>query len=214
VLRAVLNAAVTDRVLAVNPCKVKGGGIHESPERPVASIDEVYALADSVDARWRTMVLLAFWCSLRLGELRGLRRRDIDVLHGWVDVREQVVDVGGALVTGPPKTKTGRRRVGIPPELRAEVAAHLATWVDTGPNAYVFTGASSAGPLPSATWRRAWAEARQMTDLAYRFHDLRHAGNTLAAATGASIRELMDRMGHESAERRSSTSTRPPSGAK
>lgn len=31
------------------------------------------------------------------------------------------------------------------------------------------------------------------------FHDLRHTGNTHAAATGASLRDLMDRMGHDSA---------------
>ena len=28
------------------------------------------------------------------------------------------------------------------------------------------------------------------------FHDLRHAGNPLAAASGATLRELMARMGH------------------
>ncbi|HUZ38370.1 MAG TPA: hypothetical protein VMV17_18760 [Streptosporangiaceae bacterium] len=30
------------------------------------------------------------------------------------------------------------------------------------------------------------------------FHDLRHTGNVLAAGTGATLRELMDRMGHSS----------------
>jgi integrase len=35
-------------------------------------------------------------------------------------------------------------------------------------------------------------------DPASRFHDLRHAGNTLTADAGASLRELMDRMGHSS----------------
>jgi integrase len=30
------------------------------------------------------------------------------------------------------------------------------------------------------------------------FHDLRHAGNALTADAGASLRELMDRMGHSS----------------
>ena len=30
------------------------------------------------------------------------------------------------------------------------------------------------------------------------FHDLRHSGNTLAAQTGASTRDLMARMGHDS----------------
>ena len=32
----------------------------------------------------------------------------------------------------------------------------------------------------------------------FHFHDLRHTGNTLAAASGASTRELMQRMGHAS----------------
>jgi integrase len=30
------------------------------------------------------------------------------------------------------------------------------------------------------------------------FHDLRHTGNVLAARTGASLRDLMQRMGHDS----------------
>jgi integrase len=30
------------------------------------------------------------------------------------------------------------------------------------------------------------------------FHDLRHTGNTLAAGTGTSLRDLMARMGHDS----------------
>ena len=33
---------------------------------------------------------------------------------------------------------------------------------------------------------------------AIHFHDLRHTGNTLAASAGATLRELMDRMGHDS----------------
>lgn len=33
----------------------------------------------------------------------------------------------------------------------------------------------------------------------FHFHDRRHTGNTLAAGTGASTRELMARMGHASA---------------
>ena len=32
----------------------------------------------------------------------------------------------------------------------------------------------------------------------FRFHDLRHTGNTLAPSSGASTRELMHRMGHAS----------------
>ena len=46
-----------------------------------------------------------------------------------------------------------------------------------------------------------WDEARAKVGMEHlHFHDLRHTGNTLAAATGVSIRELMARMGHASAE--------------
>ena len=51
VLRAALNTAVADGVLAVNPCKVKGAGQGRSPERPVASIAEVESLANSIEPR-------------------------------------------------------------------------------------------------------------------------------------------------------------------
>ena len=199
VLRASLNTAVTDGVLVTNPCKVKGAGQGHSAERPVASMAEMDALSDAIDRRWRVMVLLAYWCSLRIGELRGLRRRDIDLLHGWVDVREQVVDIGGRFVTGPPKTDAGRRRVAIPPHIRDEVARHLAEFVRADADAFLFTGHLGEGPVATATWLRSWSAARDATGLRHlHFHDLRHAGNTLAAATGASTRELMARMGHAS----------------
>ena len=49
------------------------------------------------------------------------------------------------------------------------------------------------------TVERAWRQARQAAGVPHlRLHDLRHTGNTLAAATGASTKELMARMGHAS----------------
>ncbi|MGW2216194.1 tyrosine-type recombinase/integrase [Nonomuraea sp. NPDC001684] len=47
--------------------------------------------------------------------------------------------------------------------------------------------------------RRVWTKALQHADLSkIHFHDLRHTGNTLATSAGASMRELMARMGHSS----------------
>jgi hypothetical protein len=44
-----------------------------------------------------------------------------------------------------------------------------------------------------------WLDALGAAKLpAIHFHDLRHTGNTLAANAGASLRELMERMGHDS----------------
>lgn len=43
-----------------------------------------------------------------------------------------------------------------------------------------------------------WDRALREVDLTYRLHDLRHLGATLAATSGASTREIMRRLGHQS----------------
>ena len=76
--------------------------------------------------------------------------------------------------------------------------AHLAHYVGTGADDLVFTEVRG-GPLRLYTVERSWRRARREVGLPQlRLHDLRHTGNTLAAATGASTKELMSRMGHAS----------------
>ena len=74
---------------------------------------------------------------------------------------------------------------------------HLDTW--TTPGSPVIFPNSKDQPIRRASWRSVWLLARDKAGLPhFRFHDLRHTGNTLAAATGASTKELMARMGHAS----------------
>ena len=55
------------------------------------------------------------------------------------------------------------------------------------------------GRLRRSTFRRTWTKAATAVGLPdLHFHDLRHTGNTMAASQGASLRELMERMGHSS----------------
>jgi integrase len=58
---------------------------------------------------------------------------------------------------------------------------------------------SKGGQLRRSNFRLIWTEARNAIGLpGLHFHDLRHTGNTMAAGQGASLRELMERMGHSS----------------
>ena len=199
-LRTILNAAVEDGLLIRNPCSIKGAGVERSPERPVATIEQVYRLADTIEPRFRLMVLLATFCGLRLGELLALRRDRFDLDWRQVTVVEQVVELAdGIRLIGPPKTEASRRVVAIPPHLVEEVESHLDNWVDVGEEALIFT-ATDGGLLRRSNFRqRAWDVATSKLGLSgLHFHDLRHTGNTLAAATGASTKELMARMGHAS----------------
>jgi integrase len=57
------------------------------------------------------------------------------------------------------------------------------------------------GILRRSNFRRAaeWANAtRKIGSSGLHFHDLRHNGNTIAARSGASLRDLMERLGHDS----------------
>jgi integrase len=198
-LRTILNDAIDDGLLLRNPCTIRAAGVERSPERPVATVGEVYALAEAIEDRYRMFVLLGTFCGLRMGELLALRRDRIDLGLRTVHVLEQRQELkNGTRIFGPPKSDAGRRSVAIPPHLLPEIEEHLDRWTIPGSESFVFSGPFSES-LRRATFNSAWDRARKAVGLEHlHFHDLRHTGNTLAAATGASTKELMARMGHAS----------------
>jgi len=78
-LRAIMNTAVDDGLIRRNPCRVKGAGNEDSPERPVLTVPQVYAIADAIGPRYRALLLLATFASLRWAELAALTPQDIDL---------------------------------------------------------------------------------------------------------------------------------------
>ena len=83
--------------------------------------------------------------------------------------------------------------------LRRVRADHLDTDVEPEPDAGRLTGPNGA-PLLRSNWYLTWKAVAALSRVwGLHFHDLRHTGHTLAAATGASTKELMARIGHSSA---------------
>jgi integrase len=201
-LRAILATAVSDELLARNPCRIEGAGVEHPAERPTATIAEVWELARAVKPQHRCLVLLAGFCGLRLGELLALEQRHVNLLHGTVRIEQQEHQLrNGALLVGPPKSEAGRRTIALPPPLVSELERQLAKYAGPGPQGRLFLG-ESGGPLRRHVWQKDWSRARGRVDLpgGFHFHDLRHTANTLTAASGASTAELMRRMGHASSE--------------
>ena len=145
------------------------------------------------------MVLLAVFGSWRWGELMGLTRLDQDLVGATVHVWRSVEEVPSKLVVKEPKPQAGVRSVALPQCLIPELLTHLEEYAEPGPAGRVFVGAKGSTPR-RGHWTKIWraAKAKANIDQAVHFHDLRHTDNHLAAASGASTRELMGRMGHSS----------------
>jgi integrase len=198
-LSRILGAAVEAGYLLRNPCTVKGAGQERAPEMRFATVAQVAALADAIGPRYRALVLVAAYGGLRWGELVGLRVKRVDMLHGRVSVAEQVAEVNGKHLPGPPKTEAGRRTVTLPAVAAAALAEHLAEFAEPGPEGLVFPAPEGGYLRRSNFSRRWWQPATRATGVeGLRFHDLRHSAATLALAAGANTRELMERMGHSS----------------
>lgn len=199
-LRSIMYTAVDDGRIKRNPCRIKGADQEHSPERPIASVVEVFALADQMPARFRAFVLAAAFTGLRWGELIALRRQDVNLDGPSVRVPRKFAQLtSGEMVAGPTKSAAGLRTVALPGLILPDLRSHLETYVTEEPDALIFTGEKGA-ILKRGNWRKSvkWPESVRKAGLpeGFRFHDLRHTGNHLAASAGASTRELMHRMGH------------------
>ena len=199
VLRAIMNTAVQDDILSRNPCQIRGASTDRPVQRPTVSEQQVWALVEAVPPLYRTLVWVAAGTALRSAELAGLRRRDVDLDSGLITVaRTYVEPARGEPFFGPPKSDAGIRRVVIPQVVSEILREHLETYSEAGPDGLVFI--SDKGEPFSRHNRKWWRQGVRKAGLpkGTRLHDLRHAGLTMAAQSGATLKELMTLAGHSS----------------
>jgi integrase len=200
-LRSILGSAVADQLIPVNPAHIRGAGaskrVHEIRPATLAELEKLVTAMRP--ERYRLLVLMAAWCGLRQGELCELRRGDIDVKNAVIKVRRAVVHVGGEAIVDSPKSAAGIRDVAIPPHLMPLVKHHLRDNITGGKDGLLWPASDGVSHLPPSTLYTAYWRARKAAgrdDL--RFHDLRHTQAVMAAQTGATLSELMNRLGHSS----------------
>lgn len=176
-------------------------GTRQEAERALWKMAEDGRADCTQDRRFRALVLLATFASLRWGEATALRRCDLDLTARTVRIRAAYVERStGEMLLGPPKSKAGRRVVGVPEVIIPVLRDHLAVYVKHDPGALIFPGVKG-GPLRRSGFAKlsAWGHAVESIGMpGLHFHDLRHTGNQFAADSGAKLRDLMARMGHDS----------------
>jgi hypothetical protein len=106
-----------------------------SEERPVLTVAQVLTLAEVMPYRkYRTLILITAFCSLRWREVTALRRGDVAPDGSWVRVTSQFIElVGRGLVRTPPTSRVDTRTITVPATIRPELVAHLRDVVAPGP---------------------------------------------------------------------------------
>lgn len=196
-LKAVMETAADDELIRRNPCRIKGAGKESAPERPVATVAQVDALADAMGPRWRLMVYLAAYGPARPEEQAAMRRPDVDVgnLGVWVRTAEPELTTGRR-VPGDTKSDAGKRFLALPGFMEKDLKRHLAWYAEKVPDGLLFVG-ERGKPFRRSTFGRKWRKARSAVGLPadFRFYDLRHTGHTLTTRSGATLKDTMVRAG-------------------
>jgi integrase len=149
-IRTALNAAVKQRQITYNPC----AGIELEPENPAEAKRWTQAetrqfITATADDPMGLMFRIAVLNGERRGELCGLRWSGADLDAGVLKVEHTILQLGGKLVPGTPKSRAGVRRIYLDHGTAALLRAMTAPWPGCT------TGcAPRSGPRPAGTASR------------------------------------------------------------
>jgi len=174
-----------------------------SPGRALSAEEEARLLEAASKSRCRSLypvVMLAINTGLRVGEIRGLRWEQVDLL-------------GHTLTVGLSKTAAGTGRlIPLNPRAWAVLTHWRGLFAGAQPDHYVFPHekyglagndrqlcAWEVDPTqPMHRWKVAWENARKAAKVSCRFHDLRHTFISRLAESQASDSTVMALAGHVS----------------
>lgn len=206
VLRQVLDMAVAENRLSMNPVDGIELPTVRATEQRFITLEQLHVLADAA-GQHRPLVYLLGTCGLRFGEVAELRWHDVLLDKKTISVRRSVTLVDSQFVVGTPKGGKGRM-VALP-----QFVADLLTPGE--PDALVFPD-SKGGYMRGTNVRRRWwsdavsaaklfprvernAARELVTGYEFKIHELRHTAASLAIQAGANVKSLQNLLGHESA---------------
>jgi integrase len=223
-LRAGLNAAIREGILADNPTRRirLPAGRHraqvwtphriqrwqQTGQHPPVAVWTAEHLADFLHQA-RTDPLYALWWlialrGLRRGEAAGLRWCDVDLDHAVLYIANQRTTAGYQVIEGPTQSEASNRAValdrasvtGLRDQLHRQQQARQHDGRRWTDTGYVFTGPTGQAIHPGYATHRFHTLIQRYGLPPIRLHDLRHGAASLAHQAGADLKSIQDQLGH------------------
>lgn len=200
VLASILDVAVRDRRISVNPARGVKLPRRSKKKRAYLSAAQVELLVSKLRGDHATLIYTLAYTGLRWGEATGLRVGAVDTKRRRLLVEENAVSVGGRIVVGTPKTHE-RRSVPYPVFL----SSMLRTECEGKSQDQLVFGdglVHKVAPKSGVGWF--WSAVQRAREVDPTFpeltpHDLRHTAASLAISSGANPKAVQRMLGHASA---------------
>lgn len=192
IIHRILECAVADNLIKLNPCK----NITIKKTAPykynVYTTEEMLAFVDAVmGTEFEIPVLLAAFCGLRLSEICGLKWDRVDFKENTITIDNVAVDAFGEVVEKIPKTKSSIRTLPMPDIVAASlrrVRGIASGYVCPGPDGKVQMGKNLSKRIARFRKNNGFPPTR--------FHDLRHFYATVMLMHNVSNKQVAQTMGH------------------
>ncbi|TKG65758.1 tyrosine-type recombinase/integrase [Prauserella endophytica] len=209
VLRSALANAVREELIGRNVAKLVKAPTRDHYEVEPMSGADARRFIKHIAKHWlHALWLILIMTGLRKGEVLGLAWSDINLVTGEFRVRRTVQRVRGRLVFGEPKTERSRRTLFLPAVCLAALKVHRQDTAERmsdslnlalgQPDDLVFVTRTGRVVEPRNVNTMLDRLLRRAKIDRSRVHDLRHTCATLLLLDGATIREVMDQLGHAS----------------
>jgi len=162
-------------------------------EKHVLSPDQISRLLMTMPDPCRTMFLLGVLTGLRIGEILGLRWKDVRFDSG--EIRVEQAWYRGSF--GTPKTKASRRTIPLPDALRVPLMRIRGKQRDKNKDSLVFQTRNGTPYSDTNLLHKQLKPAGRKLGMPWlSWHTLRRTHATLLQASGASLRDAQAQLGH------------------
>ena len=193
VLNAMLSKAELLHLIPENPCS--GVSLPKKNPKPRSALSREEMLMYLACAKGQDIeliLLLEFALGLRLGELCGLRWKDVDLDRGIVCICNTRINAGSKVIEKGPKTAAGNRTIVLGEKLVARLSEYKAGALGE----YVVAKSDGAPYGPSSITRKVRRFQKKYNLPAASVHEMRHTNASLLCESGVDPVTIKERLGH------------------